>query len=104
MISFSNKELADLPSAEVGQEIDCPHCGGKHTLFGSGVLDEFSILLFYKCDYSTYVGGVDGKLVNMGPIHISSQQAEEDLLKRLAEWDTETEEWNNKERKEDATV
>lgn len=65
MISFGNEELANAPSASVGQEIDCPHCGGKHTLFGSDdeVGEETPILLFYQCGDIHYLAAVNGKAV-----------------------------------------
>jgi len=65
MISFSDQELADLPVATIGQETDCPNCGGRHVLKGG--LDkngkETAQLLFYKCGETPYFGGFLGRLI-----------------------------------------
>jgi len=67
MISFSNQELADAPSAYIGQEINCPHCGRTHILVGGVDKDgkETDTLLFYKCFSGTpYLGAVNGRLIH----------------------------------------
>jgi len=64
MISFSNDELADLPVANIGQEINCPHCDSKHTLVGGAMSGEETVVLFYKCGENIYLTAVDGKRVS----------------------------------------
>jgi len=64
MISFSEKELAELPVANIGQVITCPVCGGEHKLLGGHNRDgkETTQLLFYKCGGVPYFGGLLGRL------------------------------------------
>lgn len=67
MISFSEEELANLPDAYIGQEINCPHCGRTHILIGGADRDgiETNDLLFYKCFSEVpYLGAVNGRLVH----------------------------------------
>jgi hypothetical protein len=57
MIKFSNSELKALPESKDGDEIECPHCGSKHTLKDSNP----PMLLFYNCGSKTYLAAVGGR-------------------------------------------
>jgi hypothetical protein len=56
-VSFSHAELEKAPAIKAGDEITCRICGGRHVVKPSGVL------LFYKCEETTFLGGVAGKSV-----------------------------------------
>lgn len=56
-VGFGNETLARQPTAEVGQVVDCPRCGGEHALTGS------TTLMFIKCGAASYLAGVSGRLV-----------------------------------------
>ncbi len=58
-IGFSNETLDAQPAAKAGDEIDCPHCGGRHVLEDS----KPPMLLFYKCGEASYLAGVRGRSV-----------------------------------------
>jgi hypothetical protein len=76
-VGFSNETLDSQPACKAGDEIDCPHCGGKHVLeassprtlagrLGSASALEDStppMLLSYRCGESTYLAGVRGRSV-----------------------------------------
>ncbi len=61
-IGYSNKTLAALPAANLGDLIACPNCGKGHSLEKDPTsLDTKT--LFYRCKDGSYLGAVAGKLV-----------------------------------------
>jgi hypothetical protein len=58
-IGFSNETLDAQPACKAGDEIDCPHCGGKHVLEDSTP----PMLLSYRCGDASYLAGVRGRSI-----------------------------------------
>jgi hypothetical protein len=61
-IGFSNDTLQKLPKVNKGDKVFCIKCGGEHPLeCGTDSKGhESSIIMFYKCGDTAYLGAVDG--------------------------------------------
>jgi len=67
-LAVGNEELEGQPEIKKGDEIDCPHCPGKHVIScgkNAKTGEDDDLLLFYKCDKTgnAYLAGIRGKLV-----------------------------------------
>ena len=65
-IGFSNATLEKLPLVGAGEEIDCPHCQGKHRLRAGKsetAAHAHDMLLFFTCGQDNYLGAVANRLV-----------------------------------------
>jgi hypothetical protein len=60
-VGFSNQTLDRLPAVKPGDEITCGVCGKRHAL--EAAADGSTLLLFYKCGETLYLGAVRGRSV-----------------------------------------
>ncbi|CAB4131479.1 hypothetical protein UFOVP276_219 [uncultured Caudovirales phage] len=57
MFSISNEELRKAKPMKAGDRIICKFCKKRHVIKQS----ESGKLLYYNCDDSTFLAGIDGK-------------------------------------------
>jgi len=63
-IGFTSDTIQNQPSAQEGQLITCPTCGGKHPLeCGTSTGVKSNLILFYQCGDKLYMGALDGHLM-----------------------------------------
>lgn len=63
-IGFSNETLSRQARVAEGDPIACKRCGGTHNLVRAAQSDGTpSMLMFYRCGRSSFIGALDGRLV-----------------------------------------
>lgn len=66
-VGFGGSTLQALPEVKEGYEMDCPHCGAKHTIKCGTPYhgDTRDLVLFYSCAHTgfSYLAAIRGRLL-----------------------------------------
>lgn len=64
-VGFGNDTLRVQPVLNIGDSINCPKCGGQHTVHGGKDEQgkETNLLLIYNCGEKSYMAGLAGRSV-----------------------------------------
>jgi hypothetical protein len=76
MFTIGSDELKRYP--ELGETVNCPHCGGTHPVrfareeIDPGIWKETETLAFYNCGERSFLCGLKGKDITLQPSNVTT--------------------------------